>query len=253
MKDLRKEKLPARLAKLVRALPEDPYVAAFERSGVGHGALKGVLRGALRRVVSDFDADGLLGTHPMALYGETSWRDLIGVRRRLLDVGAGSGGVTVHARSCVGEIVTTEVSGPMASRLRRSGFTCHRVDLASEVPPGLGRFDAIALSNVIDRCARPRTLLKTALRLLESDGVLVLSVPLPARPHVDVGGVTMDPDEPIGGDGADFESALTDLVERTLEPCGLLVRRLCRTPYLSRGRDGALHRLDAAVIVGARS
>ncbi len=252
MRGIRQERLPARLARLVRELPEDPWLDAFERTAAGHGALREALRGALRRVVSDFDADGWLGTHPMALYGETAWRDLIGQRRRLLDIGAGSGGVTIHARPCVGEIVTTEVSGPMARRLRRSGFTCHRVDLAEEVPPGLGRFDAVALSNVLDRCRRPRTLLRTALSLLESDGVIVLSVPLPARPHVDVGVATVDPDEPLGGRGDDFERALTDLIERTLEPCGLTVQRIGRTPYLSRGLDGALHRLDAAVVVGSR-
>lgn len=252
MREIRRHVLPARLAPWVRELPEDPWIVAFEKAGEGHGALRGALRQLLRRVISDFDADGILGTHPMAIYGEVSWRDLIGTRRRLLDIGAGSGDVTVHARELVDEIVTTEVSGPMARRLRSLGFRCHRVDLARELPVGLGRFDAVAMNNVLDRCERPITLLRRALSLLEPEGVLVLSVPLPVSAHVDVGGMTVDPDEPLGGAGASFELALADLVETTLEPAGLVVRRLARAPYLSRGRDGQLHRLDAAVVVGGR-
>ncbi|MCB9597775.1 MAG: methyltransferase domain-containing protein [Sandaracinaceae bacterium] len=246
---LRVDRLPARLAERVRPLPEDPWVEAFAREATGHGALRDALRRTLRRVVSDFDADGLLGTHPMALFGEASWRDLLGPRRRLLDVGAGSGDVTVHARATVGEIVTTELSAPMARRLRRLGFTCHQVDLAWRTPAGLGRFDAVSLCNVLDRCERPRSLLRAAASVLEPGGALVATVPLPARPHFDVGAATIDPDEPLGGEGDDFESALVDLVERTFEPSGLTLERLARAPYLSRGRDDALHRLDAAVIV----
>ena len=251
MRELRRERLPARLARLVRPLPEDPRVEAFAREGRGHGLVRAALHDALRRVVSDFDADGLLGTHPMALYGEASWRDLLGAaRRRLLDVGAGAGHVTVHARAVVPEIVTTELSRPLARRLRRLGFACHLVDLAREVPPSLGRFDAIALSNVLDRCERPRSLLCASLGLLEPGGVLVASVPLPARPHVDRGGGTVDPDEPLPGRGEDFEASLVALVEGLFEPAGLIVTRLARAPYLSRGRGGALRALDAAVIVG---
>lgn len=252
MKVLLPERLPPRLGALVRALPDDPWNAAFRDEGRGHGRPRDIAYRVLRRVVSDFDADGWLGTHPMALLGEVSWRDLIGQRRRMLDVGAGSGDVTVHARSCVGEIVTTEISVPMARRLRKRGFVCHRVDLAREVPADLGSFDVVSLLNVLDRCDRPRSLLKRALSLLEPEGVIVFAVPLPARPHLDVGGATVDPDEPLGGDGDTFEDALVDLVEETLEPCGVRVERLARAAYLSRGHLGEIHELDDAIIVGSR-
>lgn len=251
MTPLRRELLPTRLAALVRPLPPDPWIAAFRSGTSGHRGLRAVAHGLLRRVVSDFDADGWLGTHPMALLGEVSWRDLVGPRRRMLDVGAGSGDVTLHARGCVEEIVTTETSAPMARRLRAAGFLCHRVDLARRTPARLGRFDAVALLNVLDRCDRPRSLLRRALGLLEPGGIALVSVPLPTRPHLDVGGVTVDPDEPLGGDGETFEEALAHLVEETLEPCGLRLGRIARTAYLSHGYEGELHELDAAIFVGA--
>ena len=250
MRSLRRDLLPARLAALVRPLPPDPWIAAFRSDPSGHPALRAAAHDLLRRFVSDFDADGWLGTHPMALLGEGSWRDLIGARRRMLDVGAGSGDVSVHARGCVGEIVTTETSVAMARRLRAAGFVCHRVDLSRQTPPGLGRFDAVALLNVLDRCDRPRSLLRRALGLLEPGGVALVSVPLPTRPHLDVGGVTVDPDEPLGGDGETFEEALAHLVEATLEPCGMRLSRIARAAYLSRGTPGELHELDAGIFLG---
>lgn len=248
----RLEALPASLAARFDPLPPDPQVEALAGRRP-HGAVREGARRILRRVMSDFDADGLLGTCPMALLGERSWEALVGEARggRLLDVGAGSGDVTVHARSLFREIVTTETSRPMARRLRRRGFTCHRVDLAREPLSGGGPFDVVSLLDVLDRCDRPRSLLRAAAGLTVPAGRLLVSVPLPVRPHVDVGGHTVDPDEPITGHGESWEEALVDLIAGTIEPAGLEVRRIARAPYLSLGASG-LTALDAALLVCAR-
>lgn len=240
------ERLPPALRARFRPLPVDPAIEAFVASARPHGAIRSALHARLRRLVTDFDADGLLGTHPMALLGEASWEALLGRGGRLLDVGAGSGDVTVHARALFEEIVTTETSRAMCHRLRRRGLRCHRVDLSREaLPTGEGPFDAVALLNVLDRCDRPRSLLGAARRALGPGGRLLLSVPLPARPHVDRGGVTVDQDEPMSGHGETWEEALVDLCEGTL--AGLEIERIARAPYLSVG--ARLHALDAALVV----
>lgn len=248
-RDCDRARLPPALRAAFDPLPPDPTIEAFARADGGHGALREAARRVLRRVVSDFDADGLLGTHRMALLGERSWEALVGAHRggRLLDVGAGSGEVTAHARALFREIVATETSAPMVRRLRRRGFVAHRVDLAREPLPDNAPFDVVALLNVLDRCERPRSLLSAARRCLAPEGSLLLSVPLPARPHVDLGSHTVDPDEPLGGQGDTWEAALADLVATTLAPLELTPRRIARAPYLSRGRH--LHVLDAALIV----
>jgi hypothetical protein len=237
-------RLPARLRPLVR-----PIAPPALAPPAGHGALRGGLRRLLRRAVSDFDADGLLRTHRMVLLDEEGWRELLGAHPagRLLDVGAGSGDVTVHARGLFADVVTTETSPPLRWRLQRRGLGPLALDLTVDPPPP-GPFAAVALLNVLDRTDRPRTLLR---RLLPLAPRLLLSVPLPVRPHVDRGGRTGDPDEPLTGRGSTFEAALADLVEGTLEPCGMVVSRLARTPYLSFGRAGAPpEALDAALVVG---
>ncbi len=247
-RDCARERLPEALRSRFAPLPPDVVVEAFEARVAPHGALRSVLHATLRRVVSDFDADGWLGTHPMALLGPASWEALVGRGEALLDVGAGSGDVTAEARGLFARIETTETSRAMARRLRRRGFVCHRVDLADGAR--LGRFDVVSLLNVLDRAARPRTLLAAARDHLAPGGRLLLSVPLPARPHVDVGGATVDPDEPLGGDGETWEEALGSLVATCVRPAGLEVTRLARAPYLSRGsRARPLHRLDAALVV----
>lgn len=248
------DRLPPVLRPLFTPLPPDPYVEAFAARSAPYGPLREAAHRVLRRVVSDFDADGLLGTHPMALLGERSFEALVGHHRggRLLDVGAGSGDVTVHARPLFREIVTTETSGPMARRLRRRGLPCYRLDLSREaLPDVVGRFDVVALLNVLDRCERPRSLLAGAVRALAARGQVLLSVPLPARPHVDVGPHTVDPDEPLGGRGERWEEALADLVESTVRPAGLTPVRIARAPYLSLTREGVVE-LDAAVILAER-
>ena len=248
-------RLPARWRARFEPLPADPFIEAFARGehAPPHGALRGHIRRILRLFVSDFDADGWLRTNPMALLGERSWEALVGRGGRLLDVGAGAGDITLEASGLFDTIVTTETSAPMARRLRARGLPCHRVDLARAPLAGEAPFDVVSLLDVLDRCARPRSLLRAALRHLRDEGRVLISVPLPARPHAYLGAWTVDPEESLTGDGDTFEEALVDLVEGTIEPCGVKIDRLARAPYLSRGAvDAPLHVLDAALVVGRR-
>ncbi|MGE0786743.1 MAG: methyltransferase domain-containing protein [Sandaracinaceae bacterium] len=252
MRDCDRDRLPARLRDRFVPLEPDPVVEAFETASRPHGALRATAQRWLRRSITDFDADAILGTHPMAMLGPASWEALVGRGGRLLDVGAGSGDITAHAVGLLDAIETTELSWPLVLRLRARGFTCHRVDLAGGAH--LGTFDVVSALNVLDRTSRPRTLLAAMRAHLAPDGRLLLSVPLPARPHVDVGGATIDPDEPLHADGDTFEAALATLALRMIEPAGLTVERLARAPYLSRGsEDTPLYVLDAAIVVARRS
>jgi SAM-dependent methyltransferase len=253
------ERLPPTLARTYSALPPDPdrerWVATV--GARPHGALASSVHRALRRMASDYDVDGWLGTHPMFLAGTASWRALLGAEHvggALLDVGAGRGDVTAALAPLFDEVVATETSAPMVRRLRARGYEAHRIDLAVEPLPGAPRaFRAVSLLNVLDRCARPRSLLAAAVARLAPGGALVIACPLPARPHVDVGGHTVDPDEPLLADGEHFEDALASLAARVIEPAGLEIVRWTRTLYLARGdRDAPRHALDDAIVI-ARS
>jgi hypothetical protein len=108
--------------------------------------------------------------------------------------------------------------------------------------------------NVLDRTARPLSLLRSLLTHLSERGRLLVSLPLPPLPHVHVAGGTVAPSERLPSVAIDWESATRELSQRLFEPLGLRVERLARAPYLSRGDSYAsLYVLDAAVWVLTRA
>lgn len=233
-----------------------------------HGAMAMAARAALAKVMSDYDANGVLGTHDMRVFGPAQWRRFLsgtGVAespRRVLDVGAGDGHVTAHLMAAFGldaaDVETTELSPKMASRLRARGHVCHELDLATQALPDADgrdlRFDLIVMLNVLDRSARPLSLLENLGALLRPGGALVVSAPLPLRPHVHVGPVTLDPEEqlpqPMDGARASWGACATALTEYAFEPLGLSVLRFSRVPYLCRGsRKRPVVVLDDAVFL----
>ncbi|MFO0694311.1 MAG: methyltransferase domain-containing protein [Polyangiales bacterium] len=247
-------KVPAPLATRFVGLGLDASTKAWIDDSIAnpHGKAQMAARALAAKVMSDYDANALLGTHDMRVLGRAQWQRFVGGRAkgRLLDVGAGDGHVTRELAPLFDSVVTTELSTRMAERLRKQGYVCHTIDVAEEPLPEPGRFDAIALLNVIDRTSRPFTMLERLRDLLADDGFLVVAVPLPLRPHVHVGAKTVDPDELLPVDRRSFEHAAATLVEVAFAGLGLVVDAWTRVPYLSRG-DGtvAAFTLDDAVFV----
>jgi SAM-dependent methyltransferase len=204
--------------------------------------------------MSDFDANGLLGMYPMHLLGTEQWRALLpwAEGARHLDVGAGSGDVTRTLRPLTSETVTTETSRVMARNLRRQGFRCFESDLARtsvpEPPYGL-----ITCLNVIDRCARPVTLLERLARALSPGGTLVIATPFPFDPFVYDGSRSLSQDEKLDIDAAGpqaWERSVSKLAAHVRARLGLSVEALSRVPYLCQGdADKALYVLDDALLV----
>lgn len=213
---------------------------------------------AARKVVSDYDAYGMLGMYGMHLLSTDQGRELLSdtqnpLARTLLDVGAGDGAITAALSPLFSDVVVTETSRVLRRRLKQRGYVALAHDLSMSPLPDR-RFETIACLNVIDRCARPLSLLKHLRSMLAVDGRLLLSVPLPLRPHVHMGPRTADPEEslPVSNTARDesWEASTSLLVERLLQPLGFSVERLSRVPYLSRGDvHTPLYVLDAAVLV----
>lgn len=206
---------------------------------------------AMRNVLSDYDAYGLLDMYGMHLLSDKQARELLTrhATGTLLDVGAGNGAVTQVLSPLFSEVHTTEASRVLRRRLRQRGFKVLRRDLSLSPEPEL-RPNVIACLNVIDRCARPRSLLTHLRSMLARDGRLLLSVPLPLRPHVHIGARTADPEESLPSSQHTWELDVTALVDELLAPLGFELERLSRLPYLSRGDvTTPLYLLDAAVLV----
>lgn len=227
-----------------------------------HGRAAMAALAIARSVMSDYDANGLVGAHDMRVLGTAQARRIltaVGVEEggSLLDVGAGEGQVTDELAPLFSRVTTTELSTGMARRLRARGYECHTIDLAEERLPGAAvaeGFDCIALLNVIDRTSRPYRLVERLRTLLRPGGVLLCTVPLPLKPHVHVGPVTVEPEEvlptPHGKGGTNFEDCMSVLAELFFPACGLEPALLSRVPYLCRGdRKKPVIALDDAVFV----
>ena len=201
------------------------------------GWVKTALADGLKRLATRYDAHAWLGAYPMSLLDQAGFAALLPnlpPNASLLDVGAGPGDVHLELAKLFQTSVATETSKGAAQRARRRGVNCLVLDLATEPWPDAAQFDVVALLNVLDRTARPSTLLLRALERLAPTGQLLLATPLPLRPHVEAVGETTDPDEPIEIAGEDFDSALPALAV-FLEGHGLSIERWCRVPYVSAG------------------
>lgn len=206
------------------------------------GALELAAQALAKKMMSDYDANGLVGVHDMRVLGADQWRQLIDrpLGGRLLDVGAGDGHVTAELASLFDEVATTETSAKMAARLRRRGYACFERDLSREPlsDADVRPFDAIALLNVLDRTAQPITLLERLGSLAAPNACLLVAVPFPLRPHVHVGAQVVDPEEllPKVAPGPDlWERQARAFGEHLFVGTGWQVVRLARAPYLCRG------------------
>lgn len=219
-----------------------------------HGRLRTFAQRAARLYLSDFDANALTGMYRMQLLPPGAWRLLLGQHAggRLLDVGAGSGDVTSALAPCFDEVETTEVSRGMARRLTRLGLRCHALDV-TEAPLKGPSFDAVSLLNVLDRCQKPRQLLRHCLHSLEPGGTFIVALALPYRPFYFDGPSTPEPLERLEcdpGPGGKWEDGARRFIERDLLPLGLELECFARAPYLSAGDSARpLYELDDVVAV----
>jgi len=207
------------------------------------------VRGFAMAFVNLYDANGWLSICQDRLLGTEQWRQLLGDGgARLLDVGAGDGTITQALAALFDQVVTTELSAPMARRLRARGYACHQIDLAFDSIDG--RFDVVALQNVIDRTTHPLRLLDGAAALLAQGGRVVVAVPVPIEPAVFKGPALLQPAESLPTGNADFESAVAALWTQVFEPRGYRVTALTRAPYLCNGSiRSRVEVLDDAIFV----
>ncbi len=243
---------PELRAKFVELGLDDDTRAWLRRTlAAPHGRARTMAQRVLRHVVSDFDANGLLGMYPMHLVSQGQFTRLLGDVRRgsLLDVGAGSGDVTRVVAPLFERVVVTELSKPMCRRLRDHGYRALSTDLTVSEPPE-PPYDVVACLNVLDRCPRPHTLLGRLVRWVAPGGRLVVALALPLRPWFYDGPTTRDPTELLECAGDSWEERVAALDRNVLAPAGLAIETFARAPYLSAGdAERRLYVLDDVVAV----
>ncbi len=251
--------LPDRLADRFVTLEPDDDTQAFAEAEqhAPQPRLRWLTRAAMRPFASDFSINALLNTYPLFLLSTPQWRQLLGNDGgSLLDIGAATGDVTARLAPLFDDVLAVEVSGPMVRRLRERGLDARRLDLtrrpAEPGSPEHGGYDTVAILNVLDRCARPVSLLRSAISRVRPGGRLLVSMPLPTSSCWYDGPRLRAPLESLGIDATTWATGATALAD-VLQAYGLRVDALARAPYLSGGdRRQALYALDTAVLVASK-
>ncbi|XP_058477955.1 methyltransferase-like protein 9 isoform X1 [Solea solea] len=207
----------------------------------------------LSPVVSRTSINGFLGRGSMFVFSAEQFRQLLRIdpewrAERLLDLGAGDGGVTEVMGSHFREVYATEVSAPMKWHLQRRNYKVLGIDEWQQT--GF-LYDVISCLNLLDRCDDPLHLLRDIKRSLVLDtGRLVLAVVLPFQPYVEVGGRWQRPTEHVKIKGKKWEEQVANLNNEVFLKAGFEVEAVTRVPYLCEGdMYNDYYVLDDAVFV----
>ncbi|KAM9462256.1 protein-L-histidine N-pros-methyltransferase isoform 2-T2 [Clarias gariepinus] len=189
-------------------------------------------------VISRTSINGLLGRGSMFVFSQDQFRQLLQISpdwkgERLLDLGAGDGGVTEVMSPHFKEVYATEVSLPMRWQLQRKNYKLLEIDDWQNTD---FQYDIISCLNLLDRCDKPLELLRDIKKaLLPVTGRLILAVVLPFQPYVEIRGRWERPAEHVHVKGRTWEEQVKDLSEDIFHSVGFEVEAVTRLPYLCEG------------------
>ncbi|XP_056153356.1 methyltransferase-like protein 9 isoform X2 [Lampris incognitus] len=207
----------------------------------------------LSRMMSRTSINGLLGRGSMFVFSAEQFHQLLRITpewraERLLDLGAGDGGVTEVMGSHFREVYATEVSQPMKWHLQRRNYIVLGID---EWPQKGFKYDLISCLNLLDRCENPLDLLRTMRQsLVPGTGRVILAAVLPFQPYVEIGGKWQRPKQYLRVKGKTWEEQATNLSNEVFQAAGFEVEAVTRLPYLCEGdMYNDYYVLDDAVFV----
>ncbi|XP_030630196.1 protein-L-histidine N-pros-methyltransferase isoform X2 [Chanos chanos] len=204
-------------------------------------------------VVSRTSINGFLGRGSMFVFSKDQFQHLLKISPdwqgdRLLDLGAGDGGVTDVMSAHFREVYATEVSPPMKWHLQRKNYMLLGID---EWQRTGFQYDLISCLNLLDRCDEPMELLRDIKNaLVPNSGRLILAAVVPFQPYIEIGGRWERPKHHIKIKGKTWEEQVTNLSSEVFQKAGFEVEAVTRLPYLCEGdMYNDYYVLDDAVFV----
>ncbi|MFH4976282.1 hypothetical protein AB6A40_002991 [Gnathostoma spinigerum] len=215
-----------------------------------------VVSAFLSMFLSKTSVNGLLGRGGMFIFSTEQFRnfmqiphDWISADKKMIDLGAGDGGVTSVMEKFYSQVYVTEASQVMKLRLRQRGYTVYPIEAWNTKGP----FDLISALNLLDRHYDPDILLSELYAAASNgNGFVLLAIVLPVRQYVefhpDKQSTTADSLIPV--EGETFEEQADWLVNYYFAPAGFRLIRWGKLPYLCEGDHmRAYYKLDDAVFL----
>lgn len=207
----------------------------------------------LSPVVSRTSINGFLSRGSMFVFSSAQFQRILRVgpewkAERLLDLGAGDGGVTQIMSPHFREVYATEVSMPMKWHLQRRNYKLLGINEWQQT--GF-KYDVISCLNLLDRCDDPLTLLRDIHEsLVPKTGRLIVAAVVPFQPYIEVGGQWQRPKVHVKIYGKTWEEQVTNLFTELFAKTGFQVEAITRVPYLCEGdMYNDYYVLDDAVFV----
>jgi len=122
----------------------------------------------------------------------------------------------------------------MVRKLRAAGWRC--IDTPnldeSELNWNGEKFDVISIMNVLDRCSKPLSLLKSVKKYLTTEnglGIVLLALVIPYHPYVESGREQLEPEEYMNiKKNTNFEIGVISFIDKVLIPEGWNVINFAR-------------------------
>ncbi|CAH0761079.1 unnamed protein product [Diatraea saccharalis] len=145
-------------------------------------------KAVLKHFWSVTDINGWLGRGSMFVLSEEQARTLLRPARStnegtgaIVDIGAGDGEVSRRLAGLYADRYATEISASMRKALGSKGYSLLDTDDWWREK----QFDCVCMMNLLDRCSKPKTMLKQAKTAIAPGGVLLLALVLPYKPYVE--------------------------------------------------------------------
>ena len=143
-------------------------------------------------------------------------------RKKLLDIGAWNGCISQQLSSFVDEIYFIEPSLSFQKILNKKWYREHQGDT----------YDIVTLFNVLDVCDSPEETIQSALKHLEKNGEIIISLPFPIKARSwDNRKITKTNLLTQSGEKT-FEEAVSDFYRDFIEKNGLKIEYFTRLPYI---------------------
>ena len=168
----------------------------------------------------------------------------------LIDLGAGNGDPTQYLQPLYNDTFATEASWAMRDILEEKSIKVLDMDLWDRDGNHPRYFDAISCLNLLDRCEKPKSILRQIQKSLKPGGVLLIALVLPFEPFVECNYCSHKPVEDLMDTSKPylaqekwypnypfFEKEISSVIE-VLEVEGFSVDAWTRVPYLMEGNMG---------------
>lgn len=177
----------------------------------------------------------------------------------LIDLGAGDGKPTEYLQPFYKDSYATEASWAMRDILEEKSINVLDINNWDGDEHYQRSFDIISCLNLLDRCEKPKSILRQIRNALKPDGVLLIALVLPFNPYVewnsshepveDLLDAPLPNDQGNGDSKFSFEKQIASIIE-VVHKEGFSVDAWTRVPYLCEGDMGqSLYVLSDAVLL----